>query len=42
MYNPIEEGGLKILNTKAIQSAAYLHWAEKSIKRSWAKLESNK
>ena len=29
MYNPTEEGGLKILNIEAIQSAAYLHWAEK-------------
>ena len=29
MYNPTEKGGLKILNIEAIQSAAYLHWAEK-------------
>ena len=29
IYNPIEKGGLKILNIEAIQSAAYLHWAEK-------------
>ena len=29
MYNPTEEGGLEILNIEAIQSAAYLHWAEK-------------
>ena len=26
MYSPTEEGGLKILNIEAIQSAAYLYW----------------
>ena len=29
MHNPTEKGGLKILNIEVIQSAAYLHWAEK-------------
>ena len=40
MYNPTEKGGLKILNIEAIQSAAYLYWAEKNINRSRARLEN--